>query len=298
MSNGPPRWPRWRYGRRLLWIGHDEWGPVEVVTGPLGRSMHFGSAALQGRLAIEEPWRPVAEYLVTMSGAAAFPPPISRSKAEPLPAHPQVCLLGLGTGALAWTYHALLPHAQMTAIELRPAVIEAARACFLLDSLPIQIIEGDAAEEIRTLPAQSQTVISVDLFMSTGMASVVDQSSFWRDISRALHPKGVLCLNAWTGDLERYHLLCSQLSRWVCPAGELRCVDHVGFGNVILFASPQPIDLGGLFARASMIDQVFSRGQRLTHRQLREADLAGLSSETVEDRLKRSQVLKLHSVAR
>ena len=114
--------PRWRYGKRLLWSGHDSWGKVEVVKNVLGATLHFGNSAVQGRLNLEIPWRIVTEYGMTMSAAAAFPEPVRRrthqtsSQIPPqalslMPTQPKVCLLGLGTGALAWTYHHLLPHA-------------------------------------------------------------------------------------------------------------------------------------------------------------------------------------------
>ena len=93
--------PRWRYGQRLLWSGQDEWGAVEVVKSPLGATLHFGNAAVQGRLNLNTPWRPVTEYGITMAAAAAFPEPISRRSPSDL-AHP----ISPGSTALS---HSLLP---------------------------------------------------------------------------------------------------------------------------------------------------------------------------------------------
>ena len=103
MAGSAPRFPTWRYGKRLLWRAHDQWGVVEAVDGHLGRELHFGNASLQGRINLEYPWLPVAEYVVSMSLAAAFPSPTKRvgqhfshkSVSDSVPAVPQVCLLGL-----------------------------------------------------------------------------------------------------------------------------------------------------------------------------------------------------------
>ena len=103
-----------------------------------------------------------------------------------IPAVPQICLLGLGTGALAWTYHHLMPHAQLSAIELRPAVIEVAQSTFGLSPLStskLKLITGDALEQISTLPASSQTIIAVDLFTSENMADCLLNPQLWKEVS-------------------------------------------------------------------------------------------------------------------
>lgn len=286
---GQPRWPRRRYGRRLLWRGEDAWGEVEVVKSPLGAAMHFGSASLQGRLCLNEPWLPVAEYAVTMAGLAALPAPVSRVSDSRAPLTPQVCLLGLGTGSLAWTYQHLLPSATLTALELRPAVIEAARACMRLDELSaLRVIEGDADQTITTLEERSQTLIAVDLFTAQGMAEITGTSHLWRSVSRVLHPSGALCVNAWSGDLSRFRALLSLLERWVCPGGSLLSIDHLGFGNVVIFATPRPLEGRAMLTRASRVDQLLTPAQAWSRSMYREAERVGLSGESIMSRLRRA----------
>ena len=288
-----PRWPKWRYGKRLVWEGADDWGPVEVVTSSLGGALHFGNRGLQGRFCLSEPWRPVAEYALTMAGAVAFPAPQSRSQHHDLPSQPQVCLLGLGTGSLAWTYHYLLPHAEMTALELRPAVIEAARACFRLDELTqLKVIEGDALRSVSKLSERSQTLIVIDLFNDQGMAEVLHQPQLWREVGKVLHPCGALCFNAWSGQIDLLRSLVSYIERWVCPAGLQVGVSHYGFGNVTIFVTPRPYCWDDVLKRAQQVDKMLGRGRVWTRKQHRELRRVGLTKEGVKERLSRAEPMK------
>ena len=306
MAGSAPRFPSWRYGKRLLWRAHDQWGVVEAVDGYLGRELHFGSASLQGRINLEYPWLPVAEYAVSMSLAAAFPPPTERAKHHshtsfnpPVPAVPQVCLLGLGTGALTWTYHHLMPHAQLTAIELRPAVIAVAQSTFGLNNLnpsSLKLMQGDALEQITLLPTASQTLIAVDLFNAENMADCLLHPQLWKELSRVIHPVGVLCINTWGSRAESCLKIQNLVQKYVCPGGDLYLLDHLNFTNEILFASPRPVDLPSVVQRSKMIESKLDRpahnSKRKQKRWLKESQQAGLTNEKVHARAQRLQYVK------
>lgn len=288
-----PKWPKWRYGRRVLWEGSDDWGAVEIVGSPLGAAMHFGNRGLQGRLCLRELWRPVAEYAFTMAGVVAFPAPQSRAHTQDLPPRPQVCLLGLGTGALAWTYHHLLPHAELTALELRPAVIEAARSCLRLDELTcLQVIEGDALTSLSALADRSQTIMAIDLFHERGMAEVLQKKQFWREVGRVLHPTGALCINAWSGQIELLRDLVRDVETWVCPGGLQIGVSHRGFGNVVIFVTPSPYQWNDVLKRARLVDHRLAQGRAWSRRQAREVKRVGLTQDGVMTRLSRAEPMK------
>lgn len=297
MLGRAPRLPTWRYGRRLLWRAYDEWGVVEVVEGFLGRALHFGTASIQGRINRDYPWLPVAEYAKTMSIAAAFPSPISRTAQESIqaPRVPQVCLLGLGTGSLAWSYHHLLPHAELTVIELRATVIEAAKQYFRLDDLAqrthLTILEGDALEQLGHLARGSQTLVAIDLFTASDMADCLNETQFWREVARVLHPRGVLCVNTWSSRPQACRFIHQMIEAHICPAGELYTLDHSGFSNLILFASPRPIELKSVLKRTEQIDEKLAWPEQKTARLQRkwklEADHVGLSRETISARAHR-----------
>lgn len=292
-----PRFPTWRYGQRLVWRGRDDWGVVEVVKNKLGYSLHFGSAALQGRIHHTYPWLPVAEYVHSMAAAAAFPAPQQREKSPkdlfPIPTVPQVCLLGMGTGSLAWTYQHLLPHAKLTAIELRPAVIELATQLLSLSDLKqLTILQGDALLKLQELPDHSQTLVAVDLFMADGMAKCLLQQEFWEQVKRVLHPIGVVCVNSWSSKVELFKTIIHFLEQ-LYPQNPLMSVDHITFGNVILFATPRSVDRIGLLKRAQLIDEKLSLSRLDSKKAKRlwtkEAPELGLTGESVYERLSRAQ---------
>lgn len=302
MAGRAPRFPTWRYGRRLLWRAHDQWGVVEATDGYLGRELHFGNAALQGRINRDYPWLPIAEYAVSMSLAAAFPAPAKRSDHSPmspslglpLPTVPQVCILGLGTGALTWTYHHLMPHAQLTAIELRPAVIEVAQSIFGLNKLnpsKLKLIQGDALKQIAMLPTASQTLIAVDLFTSENMADCLLDPQFWRELARVLHPVGVVCVNTWGSRAESCLSIQYLMQKYICPGGDLYLLDHLNFTNEILFASPRSVNLQELIKRSVTIESKLTKpacsSKRQQRRWQKEAKRAGLSGEKISQRAQR-----------
>lgn len=302
MAGRAPRFPTWRYGKRLLWRGYDEWGVVEVVEGHLGRGMHFGSASLQGRINRDLPWLPVAEYAISMSLAAAFPAPISRTQNKsvlPISSVPQICLLGLGTGSLTWTYHHLMPKAQLTVIELRPAVIEVAQTLFGLEQLSSQLklIQGDALEKLSLVPTASQTLVAIDLFTANNMADCLLEPKFWRELARILHPLGVLCINTWGSRPEACAKIQAFIQQYICPAGDLYLLDHLSFTNEILFACPHPVDLAGVLKRSSVVESKLHRPKHTSPRQKKrwdkEAEAAGLSFESIGQRAQRLQYVPI-----
>jgi spermidine synthase len=202
-------------------------------------------------------------------------------------------LLGLGTGSLAWTYHYLLPHAELTALELRPAVIEAARERLRLNELTqLKVIEGDALTSISMLPERSQTLMAIDLFTDQGMAEVLHKAELWRQVSRVLHPSGALCLNAWSGQIELLRSLVNDIERWVCPGGLQVGVSHPGFGNVTVFVTPRPYQWSDILQRAQKVDVMLAQRRVWTRGQTREMRRVGLTQEGVVERLSRAEPMK------
>ena len=222
--------------------------------------MHFEGPAVQGRMLMDAPWFPVADYAMTLSISTALPELSTSTR-------PQVMLLGLGTGALAWTYHRLLPHAELCAVEIRPAVIDAARARFdwsTLEAQGVRLEHLDALEALHQVSPQSQSLISVDLFLSDGPASLLFKEDFWRALQRALHPRGWVSINAWSSDPKHLIEINDALKTWVCPDGEISGIGHEYFGNIVIFAAPQQIPWGEILAQTYNID----RSLTLTDEQL------------------------------
>ncbi|MFN3580177.1 MAG: spermidine synthase, partial [Pseudomonas sp.] len=109
----------------------------------------------------------------------------------------QVTLLGLGGGSLA---NCLLRHfqpGQVTAVELRPAVVDAGRRWLgLSEDERLQIKLGCAERYISASPA-SCDLLFVDLYMEGGISRFQLQAEFFARCRRALRPGGVMVINQW-----------------------------------------------------------------------------------------------------
>ena len=109
----------------------------------------------------------------------------------------QVTLLGLGGGSLA---NCLLRHfqpEQVTAVELRPAVVDAGRKWLGLSEDPrLQIKIGCAEQYIQESPA-SCDLLFVDLYMEGGISRLQLQAEFFQRCHQALRPGGLLVINQW-----------------------------------------------------------------------------------------------------
>ena len=103
---------------------------------------------------------------------------------------------------------------------------------------------------LNTLEERSQTIFAVDLFTAGGMADVLMSADFWRKVRRALHPGGAICINAWSGDVERLNTLLGFLERWVAHGGSIFQVDH-RVCNVVIFATPQPLERSAMSSALS-----------------------------------------------
>jgi len=62
----------------------------------------------------------------------------------PRPRRHRVLILGLGGGSAARVVRALAPRAQITGVEIDAGVVRAARRCFNLDGLGVEVVQGDA----------------------------------------------------------------------------------------------------------------------------------------------------------
>jgi len=154
------------------------------------------------------------------------------------------------------------------------------------------VVKGDAVDLISTFPDRSQTIIAIDLFTETGMADLLQRGHFWHQVSRVLHPSGALCLNAWSGQIDLLSTIVDHIERWVSPGGVQVGVSHEGFGNIVIFATPQPFRLDDVLKRAHQVDQVIFQERKWSRKQLEELRRVGMSHERITQRLSRAQLMK------
>jgi spermidine synthase len=106
--------------------------------------------------------------------------------------------LGLGTGALTKFAHKAFPKAKVTAIDLNPAVIVAARVMFQLPppNKNLEIIQGDALKYVATQKnSESIDLLQVDLYDATARGPALSSSDFYQGCYDSLKSTGVMTVN-------------------------------------------------------------------------------------------------------
>jgi spermidine synthase len=156
------------------------------------RTLHLGSQAIQSAMRVSRPWDLELAYTRAMMGFLMF---------TPVPAN--VLMIGLGGGSLAKFIRKQRPQTQITAVEIDPRVIAAARSHFELpgNDATLNVIEGDGALYVRQHPA-SADVILLDGFDAGNQVEALATQTFYAACRRALRPGGVLVVNLWGRDRE------------------------------------------------------------------------------------------------
>jgi spermidine synthase len=120
----------------------------------------------------------------------------SNKKSHNQPFH--IVQLGLGTGALTKFAHKAFPKAKVTAIDLNPAVIVAARVMFQLPppNKNLEIIQGDALKYITAKKnSESIDLLQVDLYDATARGPALSSSEFYQGCYDSLKSTGVMTVN-------------------------------------------------------------------------------------------------------
>lgn len=154
------------------------------------RSLHLGSATIQSSMRVSAPYDLELTYTRGMMCFLLF-----STKAR------SVLMVGLGGGSIPKFIHRYLPDFRITAVELNPAVIAAARAQFFLpeDDARLQVVEGDGAVYIDDHPG-SHDVLMLDAYDAKGLAPDLSSQDFYDSCHRALTEDGILVVNLWGSD--------------------------------------------------------------------------------------------------
>lgn len=147
-------------------------------------------------------------------------------------AQPSVTLLGLGGGSMANCLLAHFAPQQVTAVELRPAVVDLAVQWLGLSADPrLQVVRSCADDYVQAQPASCDLLL-VDLYMEGGLSRLQLEGDFFRACLRALRPQGVLVINQWQQRDNGEPFAINMLREVLGPA-VLRT--EVEEGNVLLF---------------------------------------------------------------
>lgn len=211
------------------------------------RFLHLGGPAVQSAMRIRDPYALELEYTRAMMGFLMFRP-------QPR----EIALIGLGGGSIAKFIHRHLIDTRLTALEINPEVVVAARAYFLLppDDERLRVITGDGAAFVHEHP-DSQDILLVDGYDAKRIAADLASSEFYRACRAMLRPGGVAVFNLWGSDAHfpRY------FDRLTRAFGEhVLQLPAEKKGNVIVFAFRKPlpaVDHATLLREAHLLEAEF-----------------------------------------
>lgn len=165
---------------------------MEVVEERGVRTLRLGSCAIQSAMRVSRPWDLELAYTRAMMGFLMFND-----------APEDVLMIGLGGGSLAKFMRKHLPETRVTAVEIDPRVIAAARGQFALppDDATLSVIEADGAHYVKRHPG-SADVILLDGFDAGNQVAELATQPFYKACRKVLKPGGILVVNLWGRDAE------------------------------------------------------------------------------------------------
>jgi spermidine synthase len=210
------------------------------------RYLHFGTEWVQGAMRLRKPEAIELEYAQQMMAWLLFLSPSS--------ADFHVAQLGLGAAALTKFCHRHFAKAQVTAVELNPAVIVAGRSMFGLreDDARLSVREQDAWDYVMDgANTAAIDALQVDLYDATARGPVLDTTAFYRACRRVLKAPGVMTINLF-GDHDSFPKNIERIFD-----NRVLVFPEVHDGNIIALAFNGPaIDVSweALEARAAVIE--------------------------------------------
>lgn len=191
------------------------------------RVLHLGSRAIQSAMRVSRPWDLELAYTRAMMGFLMF---------NPMPQ--EVLMIGLGGGSLAKFIRKQRPQARITAVEIDPRVIAAARTHFELppDDDTLSVVEADGALYVRQHPGCAD-VILLDGFDAGNQVEALATQTFYAACRRALRPGGVLVVNLWGQD-SAFAEYFARLTR--AFDGEVGWISVQNKTNIIVFGFTEP----------------------------------------------------------
>lgn len=225
------------------------------------RFLHFGTWWVQGAMRIDDPDYIELEYAQQMMAGLLFLDPNDK-RLKPVkgskPFH--MVQLGLGTGALTKFAHKHFPKAKVTAVDLNPAVIVAARVMFNLPApnKNLSLLEADALQYV-THQNQSESIdlLQVDLYDATARGPVLSSLEFYEGCYNSLKAPGVMTVNLFGN-----HKSFKTNIKHICQAFKNRVMvfQQVHDCNVVVIAFKGPqleVDWKTVQGRAAFLEKTY-----------------------------------------
>lgn len=230
------------FGRQRKMEGH---APVEISEKQGVRFMHLGGPAVQSAMRLRDPWALELEYTRAMLAFLLF-----------VPTARDIALIGLGGGSIAKYVYKRLPECRLTALEVNPQVVSAARGYFFLpsDDARLQVLVADGAQYVRQ-HAASLDVLLVDGYDAERIVADLASPEFYSACLAALRPGGVAIFNLWGSD-RHFDTYMGRID--TAFAGHTLLLPAEQKGNIQVFAFKPPLpetDFSLLTAQAKALEK-------------------------------------------
>jgi spermidine synthase len=209
--------------------------PVAVSEERGIRYLHFGSEAIQGAMRIADPIKLELEYTRDMVAAVLLPAAIKR-----------IAVLGLGAGSVTKWLHAHCDGADITTVELSPAVIQVAQGFFALppEGKRFRVLQADGEVFLNEASSAKNSapfdLLLVDVYDAAAKGPVLSSPAFYAACASRVGATGVLSVNLF-GKHTSYETNLRNIRRafdgrcFALPASER--------GNVIAIAWGEDVSL-------------------------------------------------------
>jgi spermidine synthase len=225
---------------RFLARDYDDFTDVEVSEVDGVRALHLGSTTVQSAMRVSAPFELELSYSRGAMGFLLFCDDVRHA-----------VVIGLGGGSIPKYIHRFLPGMRVTAIEINPQVVAAARQYFHLpdNDERLQVEIGDGAAYVREHPGEADILV-LDAYDGKGLASDLSSQAFYDHCYDALSDNGILVVNLWGSD-KYFDIYLQRIERSF--GARVLTLTTGRPGNVLVFAFRNlPLDLNcnSLRARA------------------------------------------------
>ena len=150
-----------------------------------------------------------------------------------------ILIVGLGGGTLPRTFHELLPQAQITSVEIDPAVVKAAKQYFAYsENTQVHTVIQDARVYIKRMLREGKRwdLIVLDAFNGDYIPEHLMTQEFLTEVKKSLKPNGMVAANTFANSRLYQHESVTYESVFPHLAMFISTI-----GNRVLFAAETPI---------------------------------------------------------
>ena len=219
--------------------------PVAVSESGGVRYLHIGGDAIQSAMRLSRPDRLELHYNRAMMAFLLFHPRPRR-----------IFMVGLGGGSMARFLHRAYPQSRVTAVEVNPEVVSAARRYFDLpaDGPRFAAILDDGAAFVATHPGEAD-VLLMDAFDDGSQVPKLCSPAFYAAAHAVLSEPGVLVQNFMSDD-DRVDLYAERIAEaFGRPVLLMPAADRVNTIVIAFKGGPRRIKWSTLQARAEALEE-------------------------------------------